>query len=80
MFAQFTYGICNKGFEQKSSLKKHMTTSHPPQAPSAVDLEKALSGIKYPKTKEDLTQYAFQRASTIDKDLYDLLQSLPSRT
>ena len=34
-----------------------MATSHPPQAPSGADVEKALSEIQYPKTKEDLAQY-----------------------
>ena len=38
------------------------------------------SGIQYPKTKEDLLQYASQKISTIGKDLFDLIKSLPSRT
>jgi hypothetical protein len=32
------------------------------------------------KPKEDLVQYASQKVSTIGKDLYDLIKSLPSRT
>ena len=78
--AQFTCTICGDGFEQKSRLERHMATSHPPQAPSAADVEKALSEIQYPKTKEDLVQYSSQKISTIDKDLYDLIKSLPSGT
>jgi hypothetical protein len=31
-----------------------MATSHPKRAPSAADIEKALSGIQYPRTKEEL--------------------------
>jgi hypothetical protein len=76
---QFTCSICDQGFEQKSRLERHMATSHPPRAPSAVDVEKVLSGIQYPKTKEDLVQYTSQE-SIIGKDLFDLIKSLPSRT
>jgi hypothetical protein len=77
---QFTCSVCGDGFEQKSALERHMATSHPPRAPSAADIEKVLSGIQYPKTKEDLVQYASQKLSTIGKDLFDLIKSLPPRT
>ena len=77
---QFTCSVCGDGFEQKSALERHMATSHPPRAPSAADIEKVLSGIQYPKTKEDLVQYASQKLSTIGKDLFDLIRSLPPRT
>ena len=78
--SQFTCSVCGDGFEQKSALERHMATSHPPRAPSAADIEKVLSGIQYPKTKEDLIQYASQKLSTIGKDLFDLIKSLPPRT
>jgi hypothetical protein len=78
--SQFTCSICGQGFEQKSRLERHLATSHPPQAPSAADIEKALAGIQYPKTKQDLVQYASQKMSTIGQDLYELIKSLPSRT
>src|SRR5438093_7579988 len=77
---QFTCGICRDGFEQKSRLERHMATSHPPQAPSAADIQKVLSGIQYPKSKQDLVQYASQKESIVGKALIDLIKSLPSRT
>jgi hypothetical protein len=73
---QFTCSICRDGFVQKLRLERYMATSHPPQVPSAADVEKVLSGMQYPKTKEDLVQYASQKASTISKDLYDPIKSL----
>jgi hypothetical protein len=57
-----------------------MATSHPPSAPSAADIERVLAGIHYPKTKQDLVQYASQKASTVGHDLIDLIKSLPDRT
>jgi hypothetical protein len=36
-----------------------------------------LSGIQYPRTKEELVNYSSQQVS--DKDLVDIINSLPSR-
>ena len=77
--SQFTCAICSQGFEQNSRLERHMATSHPPSAPSAADIEKALSGIQYPKAKERLVEYVSQKRSTVGKDLFDLIKSLPNR-
>jgi hypothetical protein len=77
--SQFNCSICGDGFEQKSRLERHIATSHPPSAPSAADVEKVLAGIRYPKTKKDLVEYASQKASTIGQDLFDLIKSLPDR-
>jgi hypothetical protein len=63
--SQFTCSVCGDGFEQKSRLERHLITSHPPSAPSAADVERVLSGIRYPRTK---------------KELLDLINSLPDRT
>jgi hypothetical protein len=75
--SQFTCKVCGDGFDQKSRFDRHMATSHPERAPSAADIEKALGGIDYPKVKEELVSHALQKVS--DKDLIDLIQSLPSR-
>jgi hypothetical protein len=60
------------GYNQKSRLDRHMATSHPPSAPSAADVEKALAGIRYPKTKRDLVQYASRNVSKTSKALIEL--------
>jgi hypothetical protein len=76
--SQFSCNICEDGFEQKSRLERHMATSHPPQAPSAADLERVLSKIHYPKTKEELIEYASHKSS--NEELLNLIKSLPERT
>lgn len=75
--AQFTCKICGDGFEQKSRFDRHMATSHPKRAPSAADVEKALSGIQYPKTKEEIINYASAKIS--DEELMKMIKSLPAR-
>jgi hypothetical protein len=54
-----------------------MATSHPERAPSAADIEKALSRIQYPKTREELVKYAAGRVS--DEELMNFMKSLPTR-
>ena len=79
--SQFTCHICDQGFEQKSRLERHILTSHPEPAPSASDVEKALSGIKYPKSKEEIIDYITSRPQIkVKKELIGLIQNLPERT
>jgi hypothetical protein len=75
--AQFTCEICGDGFEQKSRLERHMAASHPQKAPSAADIEKALSGIQYPRTKEEIINYASAKIS--DERIMNMIKSLPPR-
>jgi hypothetical protein len=74
---QFICSICGDGFEQKSRLERHMAIAHPPQSPSAADIEKALAGIHYPKTKEELVEHASQKTS--NEELLKLIKSFPNR-
>ena len=79
--SQFTCHVCGQGFEQKSRLERHILTSHPEPAPSASDVEKALSGIKYPKSKEEIIDYITARPQIkVKKELIDLIQNLPELT
>ncbi|MFW7377443.1 MAG: hypothetical protein ACOH5I_01385 [Oligoflexus sp.] len=52
--AQFTCAICGADFGQKSRYERHMMTSHPDQAISAAELEKALKGVNFPATRSEL--------------------------
>jgi hypothetical protein len=76
--SQFTCEVCGDGFDQKSRLERHIATSHPERAPSAADVEKALAGIQYPRTREGLIGYASDNVS--DTSLLNLINSLPDRT
>ncbi|TLX86660.1 MAG: DUF2795 domain-containing protein [Thaumarchaeota archaeon] len=77
--SQFSCPFCGKGYDQKSRLQRHAQTAHPPSAPSASDVEKALKGIRYPKTKEELFEIAIQRTAGESPGLLTLIDSLPKR-
>jgi hypothetical protein len=81
--SQFTCQICGQGFEQKSKLESHVLTSHPEPAPAAADVEKALTGIRFPKSKNEIINYISSRQESKikeEKELFDLIKSLPKRT
>jgi len=68
--------ICGAEFDTLSEYRRHMQTSHPERAPSAADLEQALSGITYPASRSTLAQHA--RESGAD-EIADILEELPDR-
>ena len=76
--AQFTCEICHEGFDQRSRYERHMASSHPERAPSAADVEKALTGMTFPSGKRDLVSHASPRVRG-NAALRHLLESLPER-
>lgn len=74
--AQFTCEICGESFEQKSRIERHMQTSHPPQALTAADLEKALRDIDFPKTKDELLD-VMEGAGR--EDVADVVERMPQK-
>ncbi|XKH59214.1 DUF2795 domain-containing protein [Halomonas sediminis] len=73
--AQFTCEICGAEFEQKSRYEQHMLTSHPKQAVSAADIEKALKGVEFPKKRSELVD----TLSDEEQEVRDIIQQLPDR-
>ena len=80
--SQFTCQICDQGYEQKSRLERHVLTSHPKPAPSVADVEKALSRIRFPKSKDEIISYvkSTQEPKIVEEELFNILQNLPERT
>ena len=77
---QFTCQICGQEYEQKSRLERHVLTAHPEPAPSEANVEKVLSGIKFPKSKDEILSYTSSKQETkVNEDLLDLIQNLPER-
>ena len=71
--AQFTCEICGAGFEQKSRYERHLQTSHPRRAVSAADIEKALKGVGFPKSRDEL-------GKAVDNDeVRDIIEQLPEQ-
>mgnify|MGYP006295360043 CR=1 FL=1 len=74
--AQHRCEICGAGFDTLSEYRRHMQTSHPERAPSAADLEEALSGIDYPASRDALIRHARDRGAD---ESADIVQELPDR-
>ncbi|WP_277809730.1 DUF2795 domain-containing protein [Chromohalobacter canadensis] len=73
--AQFRCEICGEEFEQKSRYEQHMQTSHPKQAVSAADIEKALKGVDFPKTRDKLIDAVDEDAQQVR----EILGRLPDK-
>ena len=54
--ARFICDICGDEFEQRSRYEQHRQTSHPRQAVSAADIEKALKGVTFPQGRDALCE------------------------
>jgi Protein of unknown function (DUF2795) len=65
--------------DNNDSKKDSRVIEHPPRAPSASDVEKALEGIKYPKSKEELVLYASHNYFITGGEVFKLIQSLTGR-
>jgi len=73
--AQFVCEICGATFEQKSRYERHMLTSHPKQAVSAADIEKALKGVDFPKRRSELVE----AISDDDHEVRNIIEMLKDR-
>jgi hypothetical protein len=69
---------CNETFDQPSRYARHLATSHPRPAPSAADVERALAGIDFPRTRPQLVAYASKRLAP-DSETLRLIRTLPDR-
>ncbi|RDC72339.1 DUF2795 domain-containing protein [Rhodovulum sp. 12E13] len=68
--------ICGAEFDTLSEYRRHMQTSHPERAPSAADLEQALSGMEYPASRDALARHAHDSGAD---EIADILEQLPDR-
>jgi len=68
--------ICGAQFDTLSEYRRHMQTSHPEPAPSAADLEQALSGIDYPASRDGLARYARDRDAA---EIAEIVEEMPDR-
>jgi hypothetical protein len=62
----------------RTRYERHLLAAHPPRAPSAADLESAVKGIHYPRTRDELAQYASE-VRHAKAEIVELLRELPER-
>lgn len=74
--ARYRCEICGARFEQRSAYARHMQTSHPEQAPSAADLEKTLSGVEFPASRDQLVGLAREQG---EDEIAGILAELPQQ-
>ncbi|SEM08156.1 DUF2795 domain-containing protein [Halomonas daqiaonensis] len=72
---QFVCEICGDEFEQKSRYERHMQTSHPRQAVSAADIERALRGVAFPKERSEL----IEAIDDDNREVRGIVERLPAR-
>lgn len=68
--------ICGAEFDTLSEYRRHMQTSHPERAPSAADLEHALSGVSYPASRDALARAARDGNA---EGIAEIVEELPDR-
>ena len=66
-------------FDTRSRFDRHMASSHPPSVVTAADVWKALAGIDFPASKEDLVRYAEGRLPP-DAEVLRVIRALPARS
>ncbi len=74
--AQYRCDQCGATFDTRSEFLRHMKTSHPERAPSAADLESALSGIEFPAHPHTLARHARDEG---EAQIADILNDLDDR-
>jgi hypothetical protein len=75
---EFRCETCDETFETRSRYERHMMTAHPTPAPSAADVEAALKGIDFPKSRRALVEHASKRLGA-DSPILEFIRALPPR-
>ena len=74
--APYSCDRCGAEFDTPSEYRRHMKTSHPEQAPSAADLEHAISGAEFPAPPGKLAELARERD---EHEIARILDDLPEK-